>query len=92
VVSGGPAYVLAIDDGEVWMRQEDPGADVPVIHLPVEAVLALATRVMTVEQAEESGMLTIEGDRETVLRVFELTDASHLGTRLLEAAAAHSAA
>ncbi len=92
VVSGGPPYLLSIDDGEVRVRQEDPAAELTVIHLPVEAMLALVTRAMTVEQAEEQGMLTIEGDRETLLRVLELTDASHLGTRFLEAVAAHSAA
>lgn len=81
LVPGEPAYVLSIDDGQIDMRQGEPGPDIPTVSAPLEVLFAIATRAMTIDEAETQGVLNIEGDRESILRTLELADASDVGSR-----------
>ena len=76
---GADAYAITFEDGKVQARQGPAGRPDVVITTDVPSFVALAFAQATLEQVEQGGGLTIEGDRALAEELLGGLDLSFVG-------------
>ena len=86
-LDGEAPYTVTVADGVPDVQQGRTARADAAVTASKDAVMALALGRVTIDEAEAAGMLAIEGDRGAVVQLFDLLDATSLGSRSPAAAA-----